>query len=354
MNSKLLTLTCALALSACTPAPEAEAPATPPLELAWEPILTDLAVEAIALTPAWMHDDLAISLQGLDEDLQNEYALLIVDEDEPWLVDEIGFVIAHTSPEVLTSTNFHPSLITLNAEYDSNLYVVTDCTDIDGSCVGGDEEMGTGAPEQVTVDMSAGEGQLDPIVSRIRLQCVDQIGDGVGGAQAEQRGLILGRHDEQALGFVGRHGEGSFRGRLRLLQVGEGAIEEQSAVRAGLGPAGPLGVVRGVDESLGVRHEAHHAAGRVADARDILGAAVRVAVSGAALAGGLSGSVHVTQRDLVVGFEAIQHTVPRDELALTVSDGQIEALAFGKEHAFVAIGPKANPTVDEHGRIVPG
>ncbi len=116
MNSKLLTLTCALALSACTPAPEAEAPATPPLELAWEPILTDLAVEAIALTPAWMHDDLAISLQGLDEDLQNEYALLIVDEDEPWLVDEIGFVIAHTSPEVLTSTNFHPSLITLNAE----------------------------------------------------------------------------------------------------------------------------------------------------------------------------------------------------------------------------------------------
>ena len=116
MHIKVPALAFIVALSACTPAPEEEAPPPLPVDLAHEPMLTELASEALALVPAWVRDDLAIALQGLDEDLQNEYALLIVDEDEPWLVDEIGFVIAHLSPEVLQSTNFHPSLITLNAE----------------------------------------------------------------------------------------------------------------------------------------------------------------------------------------------------------------------------------------------
>ena len=111
---RLLPLTLALLLAAC-PEPLDEAP-TLPLDVAYEPVLTDLAREAIALVPGWLRDDLQIALQGLDEDLQNEYALTIVDEDDPYLHDEIGFVIAHLSPESLTSTNFYPELLTLNAE----------------------------------------------------------------------------------------------------------------------------------------------------------------------------------------------------------------------------------------------
>ncbi|MCP4870235.1 MAG: hypothetical protein GY898_16135 [Proteobacteria bacterium] len=116
MHTRVLTLAGLLALGACVTPEPAEPPPAPPIDVAWEPVLTDLAVESLGMVPAWLRDDLAIAMQGLSEDLQNEYALLIVDEDEPWLVDEIAFTIAHLSPEVLESANFHPELITLNAE----------------------------------------------------------------------------------------------------------------------------------------------------------------------------------------------------------------------------------------------
>ena len=45
--------------------------------------------------------------------------------------------------------------ITLSG-FDSNLYVVTDCGDVDGTCVAGDEEIGSAATETVTVELTGG------------------------------------------------------------------------------------------------------------------------------------------------------------------------------------------------------
>jgi len=47
--------------------------------------------------------------------------------------------------------------ITLTAEYDSNLYIVEDCADVDGTCLGADEQVGAGKAETVTVTLSAGD-----------------------------------------------------------------------------------------------------------------------------------------------------------------------------------------------------
>ncbi len=77
--------------------------------------LSELAQEAIAAAPAWLRDDLAVSLGRLHEGLQETYATLILDAPEARYVDEIAFVVAHLSPEVLASTSFHPELITQNA-----------------------------------------------------------------------------------------------------------------------------------------------------------------------------------------------------------------------------------------------
>jgi len=79
-------------------------------------VLTDLALEAVALVPDWLADDLAINLAKLAEDDQDELAMLLVGEDEPNLLDEIGFSVAHTSPEVLAMGTFYPELLVENAE----------------------------------------------------------------------------------------------------------------------------------------------------------------------------------------------------------------------------------------------
>jgi len=90
---------------------------TPTLEVSHEPIeLTELALDALALVPEWLQDDLAISLGKVDETHQDELALLVVDCGDPYLVDEIAFGIAHTSPEVLQGSLFFPELLSQNAE----------------------------------------------------------------------------------------------------------------------------------------------------------------------------------------------------------------------------------------------
>ncbi len=101
----------------------------PALEIAWDPLeLTDLAQQAVDLAPAWLQDDLAVSLGRLGDDLQNELAVVLVDLDDPYLTDEVGFAIAHISPEVLDYRTFHPELLQLNAEliyaYDADLEYV--------------------------------------------------------------------------------------------------------------------------------------------------------------------------------------------------------------------------------------
>ncbi len=46
--------------------------------------------------------------------------------------------------------------IDLTAQYDSNLYIVTDCGDVDGTCLAADEKICTGCLETVTVDLELG------------------------------------------------------------------------------------------------------------------------------------------------------------------------------------------------------
>lgn len=86
-------------LSAC-PERAPDPVVAPTVSIAHEPAeLTDLAREALSLAPSWLRDDLAIALQRMDEaDLQDEYARLLVDEGDIYLLDEIAFVIAHTRP----------------------------------------------------------------------------------------------------------------------------------------------------------------------------------------------------------------------------------------------------------------
>jgi hypothetical protein len=99
---------------------------TPSLSLDREALVLDAMVpEAVALTPDWLQDDLVVSLGQLNETLQNELATLLIDLDDPYLVDEVAFAIAHTSPEVLSYSWFFPELLVVNAEliyaYDPDL-----------------------------------------------------------------------------------------------------------------------------------------------------------------------------------------------------------------------------------------
>ena len=87
------------------------------LEIAHDPLdLTELALEAVALAPDWLQDDLAIAFNELEDTDQDDLAMLIVDVADPYLIDEIAFAIAHTSHEVLSYGWFYPELLTLNAE----------------------------------------------------------------------------------------------------------------------------------------------------------------------------------------------------------------------------------------------
>ena len=109
-----------LALCACNPSAEDSAVAPLP-SVTLTPVtddhpLTDLAAEAVAMAPTWLQQDLALALRQQDSVLQDELAALVVDEDEPWLIDEIAFGIAHVSPEVMADDDFHPTLLSLNAQ----------------------------------------------------------------------------------------------------------------------------------------------------------------------------------------------------------------------------------------------
>ncbi len=100
---------------------DSDPPATehsPSLSVSYDPlVLTDLAWEAVALTPDWLQDDLAINMAKLDSDLQDELAAYIVDIDDHYMIDELAFAMAHTSPEVLDYRSFYPELFLINAEY---------------------------------------------------------------------------------------------------------------------------------------------------------------------------------------------------------------------------------------------
>jgi hypothetical protein len=111
------TLTLVLSLLACEqPAEETPVPA-PSLAVHQDALgITDLAWDAIAMSPDWLTDDLVIAFDRLDSTLQDDLAMLIVDNDEPWTWDEVAFTIAHTSPEVLGAGWFYPQLLVENVQ----------------------------------------------------------------------------------------------------------------------------------------------------------------------------------------------------------------------------------------------
>ncbi|HCH62655.1 MAG: hypothetical protein CL927_12530 [Deltaproteobacteria bacterium] len=79
--------------------------------------LTELAAEAVAASPAWIRDDLTLTFLRVDDDLANELAAILLDIDEPWLIDEVAFSIAHMSPEPMRSAWFFPEMLVENARY---------------------------------------------------------------------------------------------------------------------------------------------------------------------------------------------------------------------------------------------
>ena len=115
---------CSFMLVAC-PQVEEDDPIDSVVELGPAPVLsaemsgrnlTELAQEAILLAPTWVAEDLALNLLRLKKNHQDEFAALLVDLDEPWLLDEVAFSIAHMSPEVLSLSDFYPQVLVENAQ----------------------------------------------------------------------------------------------------------------------------------------------------------------------------------------------------------------------------------------------
>jgi hypothetical protein len=76
--------------------------------------LTPLAVEAVALAPAWLVADLRANLVGLGAPLQDELAALMTEIEDPRALDEVAFTIAHMSPEHLAHQDFRSQIIVDN------------------------------------------------------------------------------------------------------------------------------------------------------------------------------------------------------------------------------------------------
>lgn len=113
-----------LLLLACAPAPDPgktdpidTTPVADPVP-AFTPLDAGLGATsdaALARTPGWLRADLALALAGVGADRRDELAGLLVDLDDPALLDEVAFSIAHLSPGVLKADNFYPQLLVENA-----------------------------------------------------------------------------------------------------------------------------------------------------------------------------------------------------------------------------------------------
>ncbi|MGA1848487.1 MAG: transglutaminase domain-containing protein, partial [Thermoplasmatota archaeon] len=80
------------------------------------PPLGDECDEALSLVPEWMRVNLTHKFRLLSSEDRKTFANLIIDAPDERYRDEIGFVIAHSTPQTLTDDNFFPELITHNAE----------------------------------------------------------------------------------------------------------------------------------------------------------------------------------------------------------------------------------------------
>jgi len=79
--------------------------------------LTPLATQAVRAAPTWLQDDMADNLSFLSPELQDTYALYVLNSPDPRFVDEIAFQVAHVSPEILSNEYFYPQLILVNTQY---------------------------------------------------------------------------------------------------------------------------------------------------------------------------------------------------------------------------------------------
>jgi hypothetical protein len=81
------------------------------------PSLADECQQALALVPEWIRSNLTFKLRQLSNDDQKTYANLIINAHDSKYIDEIGFVVAHSSLDALQHTYYFPQLITDNAKY---------------------------------------------------------------------------------------------------------------------------------------------------------------------------------------------------------------------------------------------
>ncbi len=79
--------------------------------------LTSAALAAIDAAPGWLQPLLADNMHHLTPTFQDIYADMILNPPDPRYRDEIAFVVAALSPEILMDSVFDPQLVEVNAEY---------------------------------------------------------------------------------------------------------------------------------------------------------------------------------------------------------------------------------------------
>ncbi len=79
--------------------------------------LTANALQAIDISPDWLRPLLADNMHRLTPEFQDIYAQMIINPTDDRYRDEIAFVVAALSPEILMDSVFDPQLVEVNAEY---------------------------------------------------------------------------------------------------------------------------------------------------------------------------------------------------------------------------------------------
>jgi hypothetical protein len=87
--------------------------------------LTSLATLAVEKAPCWLQHDLTDNLNNLDSAMQNQYAQMIIDAQNPY-IDEIAFQIAHIPYNILNQAGFYHDMIIENVQ---SLYQIDDFID---------------------------------------------------------------------------------------------------------------------------------------------------------------------------------------------------------------------------------
>jgi len=76
-----------------------------------------LALQSLEVVPQWLRKDLLDSFSRVSLQSQDKMANIILSAEDPKFVDEIAFVLAHTSPEVIERSRDHLDLIAEGARF---------------------------------------------------------------------------------------------------------------------------------------------------------------------------------------------------------------------------------------------